>query len=320
MKTMFTRFFAISALCVAFAGSSLAAFQVRISEVMPTSGSTIIDPSTGAVGGFTRTTSGGQPNVFTFSNAMTDASGSTFVSTPFAPLFGKYQFSMTTGTFRTPPANSDTVQEINFTANKLVGGASFLLVELLGTDYTAPINSMANGLILTDNLDLGNVPANSRAVSQSVVNLNNNGNLAGPTPSPGPTGSIFGSTEGVPTVTRGVGPQPLFTPPAGSNVSTGNFVNVQTPGTRDGGISSTSFSNTMTPFSVYTAVLIRFGAVSGAPQQVNFSSRTRLSSTAVVVPAPAGLILAMSAMPMLGFVGLVRRRRNSNAVKETIAA
>jgi len=193
--------------------------------------------------------------------------------------FSLSDFSVTivTNISNTGPGFSSHSSTVNLTYNGPAGATSHtLLVEVLGDSYTNPTAGTlsvisSNGSPSTSGLLANNVQMTSGVINGNVA-LGANATLATT-----PLGSQLGMTTGVGTM--------------------GSASSVLVPNPASG--SPFAIANPFTFYQTYTFGLFQTSGQSGS---------LTAGSTVVATPAPAGLVLALSGLPVLGGAGWLRRR------------
>jgi len=192
----------------------------------------------------------------------------------------------TTGGFIT--SHSETIN-ITYNGSTIGAGGPKLLVEFIGDNYLAPPTSLA---FITSNASPSSagLSINSITMASSVINGNTiGGGLVAPVIGSTYTGAITAGLLGTTNLSgsSGVNTSAVLTP----NPGVGPNFGLSTPFTF---YQSYSFSN--------------FGQTGVAAQA--FSAGSSVSA----VPAPAGLVLALTGLPALGAIGWLRRRKAKLAV------
>jgi len=188
---------------------------------------------------------------------------------------GNFSITLVTNIATTGPGFTAASQTLNITYNGPTGPTSDrLIVEVLGnmfTNPTAPAVSVitSNGSPSTSGLAATNVTMTSGVIAGNVLAL-------------GAAGTTLGGQLGTSTGTG----------------SMGNASSVLTPNP----ITGASFA-IVNPFSFYQTYTISGFANSGLAGSLS------AGSTVSSVPAPAGLVLALAGLPVLGAAGWMRRRK-----------
>jgi len=229
--------------------------------------------------------SGGGVNASVTQSGLSNADGSG--SLVFNSTVGNFSITLVTNIATTGPGFTAASQTINITYNgPTVGssaGSDTLIIEILGNKFTNPSTGSAQ---ITSNSS----PSTSGLLATNGTNnavVMTSGVISGNVLALGAAGTTLGGQLGQSTGSGTMGGASSVLNP---NPATGAVFNIPNP------------------FTFYQTYTIKDFQTSGQAGSLSGGS------TVNAVPAPAGLILALTGVPLLGLANRLRRRKTLQAV------